>query len=171
MDAAIIIEPYDPAWPAMFEAERALVAGAIGPWLAGPIEHIGSTAVDAMPAKPVIDIMAAVESLEASRPAIECLPALGYCYAPYRADVMHWMCKPGPEVRTHHLHLVPYRSALWLDRIAFRDLLRNDPAVAIEYAALKVRLAGLHRGDREWYTEAKGPFIVKALAQMAWTAG
>jgi GrpB-like predicted nucleotidyltransferase (UPF0157 family) len=163
--AQVFIEPYDPEWERSFLRERELVAGAIGPWLAGAIEHVGSTAVPGMPAKPVVDMMAAVHSLEQSRPAIQSLASIGYCYATYRADVMHWLCKPGPEIRTHHLHLVPFQSALWKERIAFRDLLRASLHVAAEYAALKYRLAELHRDDRERYTEAKGPFIEIALRE------
>jgi len=111
----------------------------------------------------VIDIMAPVRDLESSRPALALLEALGYCYAPFRADVMHWLCKPRPERRTHHLHLVPMGSRLWRERIAFRDLLVSNAALALDYAALKQRLAAEHRGDRERYTEAKGPFIEGAL--------
>src|SRR5256885_15854257 len=81
--------PYDLRWPALFETERALLANALRPWLRGPIEHVGSTAVTGMPAKPVIDIMAGVESLEASRSALDVLGEFGYVYAPYRTDVMH----------------------------------------------------------------------------------
>ncbi len=167
MEAPIHIAPYDSNWVAAFESERNLLAEVLKPWLAGPIEHVGSTAVPGLPAKPVIDIMAAVEDLDASRPALAHLTGIGYCYFPYRADVMHWLCKPSPELRTHHLHLVPLRSALWLDRIAFRDRLRADPRLADEYAKLKQTLADTYRNDREAYTEAKGPFVEKVLGRRA----
>lgn len=159
----IRIEAYSASWPVLFESERRILQHVLQPWLAGPIEHVGSTAVPGLDAKPVIDIMAGVGSLEASRPAISALAAAGYCYAPYREDVMHWLCKPSPEHRTHHLHLVPYRGAVWNDRIAFRDRLRSDAALAGEYAALKRRLAQQHPADREAYTDAKGPFIERVL--------
>src|SRR6185312_14066771 len=80
-DAPIEVVPYRPEWPAMFEAERAVLDTALAPWLVGPIEHIGSTAVPGLVAKPLIDIMASVESLEASLPAIDRLAEVGYCYA------------------------------------------------------------------------------------------
>ena len=111
--------------------------------------------------------MAAVKSFEDSRAAIEALRELEYQYAPYRADVMHWFCKPGPAFRTHHLHLVPYGSELWIKRVAFRDSLRASPALAAEYAELKIRLANLHHLDREAYTEAKEPFINRVLGRGA----
>src|SRR5688500_420924 len=95
-EAPIEIVPYDPMWPSKFAAESDLLQIRLAPWLAGPIEHVGSTAIPGMPAKPVIDIMAAVQSLEASRPAIDELAKAGYLYFPYRPDEMHWFCKPSP---------------------------------------------------------------------------
>jgi GrpB-like predicted nucleotidyltransferase (UPF0157 family) len=163
-EAPIEITEYDELWPRMFKIEREVLADLLSPWLAGPIEHVGSTAVPGMSAKPVIDIMAAVESLEVSRNAIAALRTIDYQYAPYHPDVMHWFCKPGPAMRTHHLHLVPHGSPLWMERIAFRDCLRSDAALAQEYAVLKKHLAQMHRQDREAYTEAKAPFISAALA-------
>lgn len=132
------------------EAERTLLIEAIGPWLvAGSIEHIGSTAIPGLDAKPVIDVMAGVETLDSSRAALAVLERHQYCYAPYRTDVMHWLCKPSPAERTHHLHLVLLGSPLWNEQLAFRDYLRTHPDVALEYAALKRRLADTHRLDRE----------------------
>jgi len=129
-EAPVDIVPYDEAWPGRFEEERRKLLDTIGPWLAGPVEHIGSTAIPGLAAKPVIDIMAGVASLEASRPARPALPALAeldYCYFPYRQDSEHWFCKPPPFFRTHHLHLVPFGSAQWVGAIAFRDYLRTHP--------------------------------------------
>jgi GrpB-like predicted nucleotidyltransferase (UPF0157 family) len=149
VDASVEIVAYDPAWPSRFENERALLLPELAPWLAGPIEHVGSTAVPGLDAKPVIDIMAGVESLSASRDAIAAAERCGYLYYPNRDDVMHWFCKPSPAFRTHHLHLVPFDSDLWKARLAFRDHLRQYPGVAREYAALKRELAARHRFDRE----------------------
>src|SRR5688572_16385776 len=116
-DAPVHIVPYNEDWPSMFEAERTVLLDAIGPWLvAGSIEHIGSTAIPGVAAKPVIDIMAGVESLDGSREALAVLDRYKYCYAPYRNEVMHWLCKPSPEERTHHLHLVPLGSRLWFEQ-------------------------------------------------------
>jgi GrpB-like predicted nucleotidyltransferase (UPF0157 family) len=112
-------------------------------------------------AKPVIDIMAGVETLDASRPAIAALANLGYCYAPYRPDSEHWFCKPSPALRTHHLHLIPFESRGWNEAIAFRDYLRAHSQIATEYEDLKRRLAEKYRFDREAYAEAKSPFIAR----------
>ena len=116
-------------------------------------------------AKPVIDIMFGVESLEKSKPAIEIMSESGYCYFPYKGDVMHWFCKPSEVRRTHHLHLITFESALWKERILFRDILRSSKTVANEYQALKQDLAARHANDRELYTQNKWPFIKSVLAQ------
>jgi GrpB-like predicted nucleotidyltransferase (UPF0157 family) len=164
--APVHIVPYDREWPGRFETERQLLIEAIGPWLVdGSIEHIGSTAIPDLDAKPVIDIMAAVESLDGSRAALPVLERYQYCYYPYRAEVMHWLCKPSPAHRTHHLHLVPLGSPLWNERLAFRDYLRAHPDMAQEYAELKRRLAAAHRLDREAYTDAKAPFVQRVLSE------
>jgi GrpB-like predicted nucleotidyltransferase (UPF0157 family) len=160
-DAPVDIIPYDPTWPVRFKEEEKALRRALAAWLVGPIEHIGSTAIPGLAAKAVIDIMASVDTLDASRPAIAPLADLGYCYFPYRADSEHWFCKPSPAYRTHHLHLVPLASPRWTEAIAFRDYLRSHPRIAAEYGDLKRRLAQDYRFDREAYTEAKGPFIAR----------
>jgi GrpB-like predicted nucleotidyltransferase (UPF0157 family) len=98
-EASVEIVPYDPSWPRRFEEEANTLRRAIAAWLVGPVEHVGSTAIPGLAAKPVIDIMAGVETLDASRPAIAALADLGYCYAPYRPDSEHWFCKPSPALR------------------------------------------------------------------------
>lgn len=162
-DEPIRISGYDPEWPARFEEERAALAAAIGGWIVGGIHHVGSTAVPGLAAKPIIDILAGVRDLEESRACFEPLARLGYVYAPYLADEMHWFCKPHPSRRTHHLHLVPVGSRRYVDELAFRDRLRADPAVAEEYAALKRALAERFATDREAYTDAKSDFIRQVL--------
>lgn len=160
-EAQVEIVPYDPSWPTRFKKEETILRQALAAWLVGPIEHIGSTAIPGLAAKAVIDIMAGVDTLDASRPAIAALADLGYCYFPYRADSEHWFCKPSPEFRTHHLHLIPLESRRWSEVIAFRDYLRSQPQIASEYEDLKRQLAHKYRFDREGYTEAKGPFITR----------
>jgi GrpB-like predicted nucleotidyltransferase (UPF0157 family) len=160
-EAPVEIVPYDPSWPGLFDEERTTLLQALGAWLAGPIEHIGSTAIPGLAAKPVIDIMAGVGSLEASRPALPVLAALGYCYSPYRTDIEHWFCKPSFAFRTHHLHLMSFGGPDWIGTIAFRDYLRAHPPIAAEYGSLKKDLASKFRLDREAYTQAKGPFVTR----------
>jgi len=165
MTAPIELSEYNPQWPTMFSVEKLFLKSVAGKWLYGDIEHVGSTSVPGLIAKPVIDIMFGVKSLKESEPAIPALEQAGYCYAPYKTDVMHWFCKPSEHFRTHHLHLAPFESPLWFERIMFRDLLRKDAGLATEYALLKQQLADRHCDDRQAYTDAKWPFIFNALAQ------
>jgi len=161
--ASVILKEYDSMWPEKFENEKEHLMSIVGPWNYGSIEHVGSTAVLGMVAKPIIDVMFGVKSLEGSKPAIEVLVESGYEYWPYKAEVMHWFCKPSDAFRTHHLHLIPFESTLWKERIRFRELLRSDKSVFDQYEKLKRDLAGSHKENREAYTEKKGPFIQQML--------
>jgi GrpB-like predicted nucleotidyltransferase (UPF0157 family) len=173
-ETPVEIVGHDSEWPLRFQEEAEKLRLALAQWLVGPIEHIGSTAVPGLAAKPVIDIIAGVRTLDASRPAIAAASELGYCYASYKADVEHWFCKPSPTLRTHHLHLVPVGSPQWIRPIAFRDYLRTYPSVRDEYEVLKREFAARHRLDREAYTLAKSPFIdrvTEAALQEGFGAG
>lgn len=163
-NAPVEVVAYDSAWPSRFEEERAVLEGLLAQWTVADIEHVGSTAVSGLAAKPVIDIMVPVESLEASRGIIEASSRAGYMYWPYKADVMHWFCKPSAAHRTHHLHVVPFESSLWFERLRFRDALRGDSRIAERYAELKRHLAKRYRYDREAYTEGKADFVAAVLA-------
>jgi len=162
-DAPIQIVAHDSQWAQLFLEEQEALHRVLSPWLKGPIEHIGSTSVPGLAAKPVIDIMAAVGTLEESRGAISAVRDLRYLYAPYRSDVMHWFCKPRPSFRTHHLHLVPFGSRLWTAQVEFRDRLRADSATATEYSDLKRKLAESFTHDREAYTEGKSAFVARVI--------
>jgi GrpB-like predicted nucleotidyltransferase (UPF0157 family) len=158
--------PYDPAWPERFAAEAELLEGAIGGFVEGGIHHVGSTAVPGLSAKPVIDIMVGIRDLEEARQAFPLLAALGYQYFPYQGW-MHWFCKTSPARRTHHLHLVPHGDPHFRERLAFRDHLRQPPAVALEYARLKFDLARRYRHDREAYTDGKTEFVASVVRAAA----
>jgi GrpB-like predicted nucleotidyltransferase (UPF0157 family) len=162
-DEPIRLVAYDFRWPDRFARERALLQDSIGALVSGGIHHVGSTAVPGLDAKPIVDILVGVEDLIVSRACFEPLAALEYLYAPYRAEEMHWFCKPDPSRRTHHLHLVPTDSGRFRDELTFRDRLRASPEVAAEYAALKRGLADRHPQDREAYTDAKAGFIHRVL--------
>lgn len=86
------IESHDPRWPARFRAEAAALQECIAPWISGGIHHVGSTSVPGLAAKPVIDILVGVESLDHSRPCLEKVAPLGYLYWPYRSEVMPRAC-------------------------------------------------------------------------------
>ena len=158
-DEPVTIHPYDPDWPDRFAAEASAIQAVIGDWVTGGIHHVGSTAVPGLAAKPIIDIQVGVAELEASRPCIERLAGLDYQYAPYRPNVMHWFCKPHPARRTHHLHLVPTGSPRFLNVLAFRDHLRENPDARAEYEALKRSLSHQFPHDRAAYTDGKRDLI------------
>lgn len=113
----------------------------------------------------MIDIMAGVESLIASREAISAVARLQHEYWPYKVEVMHWFCKPSDDHRTHHLHLVPTGSDLWRARLAFRDRLRSDPTARSEYVSLKNELAERYHDDREAYTDSKTELVQRIVAE------
>jgi len=162
-DAAVELVPYSGAWPVLFATEAAQLRTTLQVWLVADLEHIGSTAVPGLLAKPVIDIMAPVASLQSSFGAIEAAETIGYCYFPYKAAQMHWFCKPSPEYRTHHLHLVEYGSTLWRERLTFRNALRADRRLVAQYQELKRQLAAKHHLDRDAYTEGKTSFVQSVL--------
>jgi GrpB-like predicted nucleotidyltransferase (UPF0157 family) len=160
----IVVVPYDPEWPLRFGAERAVLGRVLAPWLEGGIHHIGSTAVPGLAAKPFIDMMVGVRDLEDARAAFEPLRDVGYHYWPHRPDEAHAFAKPSLEVRTHGLHLTVPGSDLWRERLAFRDALRADRALAAEYEALKLRLAEESTADIGAYTGGKRAFVARVLA-------
>jgi GrpB-like predicted nucleotidyltransferase (UPF0157 family)/GNAT superfamily N-acetyltransferase len=162
----IAILPHDPGWSEIFATERVSLEAAIGDRIVGGVHHVGSTAVPGLDAKPIVDILIGVESLEVSRSCFEPLSRLQYLYAPYRSDEMHWFCKPDPARRTHHLHLIPVAHRRYEEELRFRDRLRADPVLAGEYSALKHDLASRFGDDRERYTDAKADFIRSALGQL-----
>jgi GrpB-like predicted nucleotidyltransferase (UPF0157 family) len=150
---------YDPAWPERFAEERDRIAARLGP-PALAIEHIGSTAVAGLPAKPIIDIMVGVADIERSGQAVAALIDLGYDYAPeFESDIpeRRYFYKGTPH--THHVHMVARASDFFDRHLAFRDHLRAHPEAAAEYSRLKRGLAARYRNDRDAYTEGKRSFV------------
>src|SRR5262249_18075362 len=154
---------YDATWRTRFDGERSQLEAAIGNWAVAGIHHVGSTAVPGLDAKPIVDILVGVRDLASSRSCFDPLAGLGYVYAPYRTEQMHWFCKPHPRRRTHHLHLVPAGSQRFHEELAFRDYLRAHPETAREYALLKRQLALKFKHRREAYTDAKAGFIREVI--------
>lgn len=162
---------YDPAWPTLYALEAERLRAALPPGLILAMEHFGSTAIPGMPAKPIIDILAAVPSVEAARHvAPGPLAALGYAFwaeNPKRDRLFFVKGLPPAALRrTHHLHLCEAGGEMW-QRLVFRDVLRNNTAEAQRYAALKHALAAAHREDREAYTDGKTAFVAATLAMAA----
>lgn len=148
----------------MYEEARAEILGRCGR-LIKAIEHIGSTSVPGLAAKPIIDIMAGVESLGDAAPLVAPLAAVGFEYVPKDGQPDRLFFRRGERgAGTHHLHVVELGGEEWLRHLLFRDRLRADEGKAREYERLKKELAAAHAEDRYAYTEAKSPFINRVLA-------
>jgi GrpB-like predicted nucleotidyltransferase (UPF0157 family) len=172
LDPAIAIVPYDPGWPRAARDELRRLREALGP-VARRLEHVGSTAVPGLAAKPIVDLQVSVGSLEPRAAYVEPLQELGYLFAPVPGfPDHHFFGRPPERPRSHHVHVCVLGSTHELRHLAVRDFLRAHPAEAASYAALKRRLAGRHPGDRLAYMAGKDPYVA-ALERRAlrWTAG
>jgi GrpB-like predicted nucleotidyltransferase (UPF0157 family) len=164
----IKIVPYDWSWPAQFEAEAANLRDAMGN-LALRIDHVGSTAVPGLAAKPVIDIQISVASLASMSLYSGALSQLGYSHVPLGPFglVYPFFQKPAAWPSTHHVHLCVRGSEQERVHLAFRDYLRTHPAVAAEYLNLKRNLAAAHDGEtlesRERYSLSKTELVTSVL--------
>ncbi len=156
----ITIHDYDPRWPALFASERAGITGALGEAIA--IEHMGSTAVPGLEAKPIVDIIACVAHLPLSDDQVRALNALGYEYlgesgVPGRA----YFRKREPQ--PFYLHIVQHESSLWDHNLLFRDYLQAHPEEARRYGSLKRKLAGDAGHSLLVYSDRKSRFISRTL--------
>lgn len=164
---SVTVVPYSAQWPASFDDEATRLTSALQPWMAGGVHHIGSTAVPGLDAKPILDMIAGVDDLDAARAARPVLAELGYRHADHRPQEALWFYKQSGDddgARTHQLHLTRVDSALWRERLTFRDALRADPGLRTEYQALKRRLASQsdHLAD---YTAGKREFVATVLGR------
>ena len=163
----IDVEPYNPEWPALFQNEKEHLLSCLPRDLIRRIEHFGSTAVPGLAAKPVVDMLIEVTSLEETRVRIvPILEAQGYDYfwRPAMFDgppFYAWFIKRNSQgKRTHHIHMVEAHFEHW-ERLHFRDYLRVHPETARQYAELKFKLAADFPNDREAYTKGKTEFVVR----------
>ncbi|MRS03762.1 GrpB family protein [bacterium] len=157
----IVISAYQSNWPELFNQESAVIQSLIGNYIT-VIEHIGSTAVAGLAAKPIIDILIGVNHLSDSPRFVPPLQELGYIYVPeHEVDLpeRRYLYKQESGEDTFHLHMVEPQSDFFRRHLAFRDYLRTHPEAVAEYAALKIRLAGEFGSDRSGYTDAKTDFI------------
>lgn len=166
-DEVVVVE-YNPLWPTLFEEEKARILSLINPWVAR-VEHIGSTAIPGLGAKPIIDIMVGLRSLDDARHCIPVLETIGYEYVPKYEIVMperRYFRKGSPRSkRTHHLHMVETASEFWERHLLFRDYLREHEETAGDYYELKKALAERFRFDLGAYTDAKTDFIQQVVEQ------
>ena len=177
---SIYIADYDPRWPAMFDEERARLDAAIGEW-AADIQHVGSTSIPGIAAKPIIDIAVhlnlLVDALKCITPLVEHLQyeCLGEFGIPDRIYFRKGTATPlrGQSAghdgagRTHQIHMYPLGHDQYAKQITFRDYLRAHPEASREYEALKREFAARHAGDIEAYADAKSDFVQSILRSAA----
>jgi GrpB-like predicted nucleotidyltransferase (UPF0157 family) len=166
---SITISPYDPAWPGRFEAEAARIGAALGS-AAVRIDHVGSTAVPGLAAKPVIDIQVSVRALHPLELHLRPLVALGYTHVAHPDDATcPFLHRPFEWPHSHHVHLCEAGGSEERRNLAFRDFLREHPAETAAYAEVKRRLApGFSCSSfesRNAYAEAKSAFIEPIIAR------
>lgn len=159
------VVPHRADWHLLFEQERRALLGRIGR-LAVDIQHVGSTAVPGLDAKPIIDIAVAVPSVGVIPQLREPLRELGYID---RGDAggdggYLFVKESAPEVRTHHLHIVVVDDPQWRKYLLFRDRLAADEELRTRYAELKQGLQRQFAHDRGAYTKAKHDFIRGVLS-------
>lgn len=160
----VLLMPHDPDWALLFEEEKKLLMNTFGDRIKS-IEHIGSTAISGIPAKPIIDMNVGIESIDNIEDFIQKLPGLGYEYIPERRFSDRQFFPKGPaEERTHHLNLVEMTSETgWTNPLLFRDYLRKHQEVREAYQRLKEGLVLKYADNRDEYTERKGSFIHSVL--------
>lgn len=164
----VAIGPYDPAWPRRFDEEKRHLLACLPRGAIGRIEHFGSTAVPGLAAKPIVDILVEVPSLQLVGTVIApILTAQGYEYFwrpswknPNEIAYAWFIKRDAAGRRTHHIHMLEPASPDW-DRLLFRDYLIEHPELAAEYEALKYRIAREHPDDRIAYANAKTDFVTR----------
>ena len=163
MEDPILIAEYDAEWPMLYEQEKIKILNALGDTIAD-IQHIGSTSVPGLAAKPVIDILLGIEYVPPQDAQIAAVETIGYLYCGELGIPGRHYFRCGIP-RTHQIHLVKLDSKFWETHILFRDFLRAHPDAAQQYEALKRDLAVNFRDDRERYTDSKAPLIEQMLVQ------
>jgi GrpB-like predicted nucleotidyltransferase (UPF0157 family) len=171
-DPAVRIVEYDPAWPGMAEAEIVRIAAAVGE-VAVRIDHVGSTAVPGLAAKPIVDLQLSVAEVDERSLYGEPLEGLGYLFAPDPASPdFHFFGLPAARPRTHHLHVCRAGSEDERRHLAVRDYLRAHPDEVVAYAELKRGLVARAPGDRLAYITGKDSYVAALeLRALAWAAG
>ncbi len=156
--------PYDPEWAKLYRDEKTRIEEGLGDRALG-VEHIGSTAIPGMDAKPILDLMVAVPQIQDFDGYVPLLEELGYQFRrDNRSDQQHVLFVKGPEEnRTHYLKMTTKDSEFWREHILFRDYLIRHPERAGAYRQLKHELLEKHGGLREKYTDDKSAFIRETL--------
>jgi len=159
----VTVVPYDARWADRFTQAAQELTGALGPAILA-VHHVGSTAIPGLCAKPILDILVTIPDFERGLDLVPRLAQLGYEFRPdEEIPDRHYFRRRRAELRTHHLSLAEPASQHHRVTLAFRDSLRADPALAMEYGALKLQLAERFPRDREAYIADKTEFVARVL--------
>ena len=159
MPRPVVIVPYDPDWPRIFEAEKKLIQAMIG-GIIRSLEHCGSTSVPGLWAKPIVDVIAGVDGADDADVCKGLLQSVGYDdVSPGDNPDWYYCLGKGPHSPGFHIHIVREGSPHHTKHILFRDWLRTHPADVDAYMELKIRLSKKYRDDRVTYNESKTAFI------------
>lgn len=158
------LAPYSPDWPSRFTAESKKLIDVCGKYILA-IEHVGSTSVPSMVAKPIVDMLIGVQALNDAEKMISGMESVGYDYPGDIGIPDDRIFGRDPEFRKYLVHIVVFKSTQWNRYIDFRDALRQDISLADEYRKLKTAIVEKHPEGRAKYTELKSDFIRRVLEQ------
>jgi GrpB-like predicted nucleotidyltransferase (UPF0157 family) len=171
-DPAIRVVEHDPGWAGQAQGELRRLADALGP-VAVRLEHVGSTAVPGLAAKPILDLQLTVAAIEPRGRYVLPLERIGYLFVPDPASPdLHFFAKPAERPRSHHLHVCEAGGGQELRHLALRDYLRAHADEAARYAALKREAVERAPRDRLAYIEAKEEYVRNLEARaLEWALG
>ena len=161
-NSVVRLSDYTQLWAELYREEEQRIRAAVGQLII-ELQHIGSTAIPGIRAKPILDMMAGVAQLEKALWCKAPLEAIGYDYIAHAGIANDYVFGKG-VARTHYLHVVEYGGAKWANHLRFRDRLRNDPELAQAYEKLKEELSRKFSDSRAKYHEAKSKFISEVVA-------
>lgn len=162
----VTVVDYDSRWPEFAARECNELHRLLTAWLTGTVEHVGSTAIPGMPAKPILDLQAPIDDLDSAAQIATVLTPYGWHYVPPELDrrpFRRFLVKVAHGRRAAHLHLMTIGSARWHQQLAFRDALRSNAELIRAYSQLKHELAERHPTDREAYAAGKHQFVERVL--------
>ena len=158
------VVPYQKAWAEEFEREKARILKVCGSKVI-VLEHIGSTSVPGLAAKPIIDIAVGIKKFKDAEKLIRPLNTIGYRFYKSFQRQRLFVAKGPDERRTHYLHVMRYNGVKWKSDQLFRNYLRSHPTVAKQYGELKRKLAKIYQEDRHAYSDKKDSFIKSVITQ------
>jgi GrpB-like predicted nucleotidyltransferase (UPF0157 family) len=167
MGSSVIVAEYDPGWVILFEKLRGFVLPVISD-LVVTIEHVGSTSVPGLAAKPIVDMDVVVSTQADVHTAIQRLATLGYVHEGDLGAIGREAFIPPDGMSWHHLYVCTMENTEYKRHILFRDYLRSHPEEAKMYGDLKLELAHRFHNDRLAYTNAKSDFVKGILQRSCW---